>query len=59
MPKELGTLTKAIRHAMKLELINETNSTKNKIANLTELDDEDLEVISEDLDNLMIKMINH
>jgi hypothetical protein len=58
MQKNPGTLTEAIRDAMMLELINETYGTKNKIASLAEWDDSDLEAISEDLDDLTIKMIN-
>ena len=57
MQKQPAMLTQAIQEAMSLELINESNqNAKNKIANL---DDEDLSVISEDLEDLTIKMINH
>ena len=53
MQKNPGTLAEAIRDAMMLESINE-----NKIASLAEWDDSDLEAISEDLDDVTIKMIN-
>lgn len=51
-------LSEAIREAMNLELVEKTNnSAKNRIANLAELDDEDLAEI-EDLDEDTIKAIN-
>ncbi len=38
-----ANLSEAIKEAMSLELIEKTNrATKNRIANLAELDDEDL-----------------
>jgi hypothetical protein len=43
---------------MRLELINESNGTKNKIANLADVDDKDLSAIVEDLDDLTIKGTN-
>jgi hypothetical protein len=43
---------------MKLEVINESNGTKGKIASLIEMEVEDLVTIADDLDDLTIKMIN-
>jgi hypothetical protein len=54
-PANLG---EAIKEAMSLELIEKTNgAAKNRIANLAELDDEDLAEIK-DLDDVTIKAIN-
>jgi hypothetical protein len=51
-------LSAAIQEAMSLELVKKTNrAAKNKIASLTNLDDEDLVEI-EDLDDVTIKAIN-
>ncbi len=58
MQKRPVALTEAIQEAMRLELINESNGTKNKIADLADVDDKDLAVIVEDLDDLTIKGIN-
>ena len=58
MQKQPVRLNEAIQEAMSLELINESNGTKNRIANLADMDDEDLAAIVEDLDDLMIKAIN-
>ncbi len=53
-----ANLSEAIKEAMSLELIEKTNgAAKNRIANLAELDDEDLAEI-EDLDDVTIKAIN-
>jgi hypothetical protein len=53
-----ANLSEAIKEAMSLELIEKTNrATKNRNANLAELDDEDLAEI-EDLDDVTIKAIN-
>ncbi len=53
-----ANLSEAIKEAMSLELIKKTNgATKNRIANLAKLDDEDLAEI-EDLDEATIKAIN-
>jgi hypothetical protein len=43
---------------MRLELINESNGTTKKIANLADVEDKDLAAIVEDLDDLTIKKIN-
>jgi predicted ATP-binding protein involved in virulence len=58
MQKRPVTLTEAIQEAMRLELINESNGTKNKIVNLADVDDKDLSAIVEDLDDLTIKGTN-
>ncbi len=53
-----ANLSEAIKEAMNLELIEKTNgAAKNRIANLTELDDKGLAEI-EDLDDVTIKAIN-
>jgi hypothetical protein len=53
-----ATLSEAIQEAMSLELVEKTNgAAKNKIASLTDLDDEDLVEI-EDHDDVTIKAIN-
>ena len=59
MQKEPATLTEAIKDAMKLELINDTNNTaKNKISSLADMDDGELEEMADDLDELTVKQIN-
>ncbi len=58
MQRHPALLSEAIQEAMSLELVEKTNgAAKNKIASLTDLDDEDLVEI-EDLDNVTIKAIN-
>ncbi len=58
MQKRPANLSEAIKEAMSLELVKKTNgAVKNKIANLAQLDDEDLAEI-EDLDDVTIKAIN-
>ncbi len=58
LQKDPATLTKAVKETMKLEVINDTNSPKNKIASLVDMDDKDLGAIDNTLDDLTIKMIN-
>ncbi len=58
MQKRPANLSEAIKEAMSLELIEKTNgAVKNRIANLADMDDEDLAEI-EDLDDVTLKAIN-
>ena len=58
MQKRPANLSEAIKEAMSLELVEKINgAAKNRIANLDELDDEDLAEI-EDLDDVTLKAIN-
>jgi hypothetical protein len=59
MKKDTATVTEALKEAMKLEFINESKGSKGKIASLAEVEYEDLSKITDDLDDLAIKMINN
>jgi hypothetical protein len=58
MQKDPATLNEAIREAMKLEDINESNGSGGKVASPSELEDKDLAKIVDNLDDLTIKLIN-
>jgi hypothetical protein len=57
MQKHPAMLSEAIQEAMSLELINDTNGTKSKIASLTNMDNKELLEIK-DLYDITIKAIN-